>query len=49
MYQCQHVINRMRLGDSNRQIRNAGLMGRKKASAVRKIAWEKGWLRVPWN
>ncbi len=44
MYQYQHVIHRMRLGDSDRQISKAGLMGRTKASEVRKSADEKGWL-----
>lgn len=44
MHHYQHVINRMRLGDSDRQIRNAGLMGRTKASKVRKEAKERGWL-----
>jgi transposase len=44
MYQYQHVIHRMRLGDSDRQIQKAGLMGRTKASAVREKARENGWL-----
>ncbi len=44
MHQYRHVINRMRLGDSDRQIRKAGLMGRTKASEVRKQVQEKGWL-----
>lgn len=44
MFQYQHAINRMRLGDSDRQISNAGLMGRKKAASVRKFAQAKGWL-----
>jgi transposase len=34
----------MRLGDSDRQIQKAGLMGRTKASAVREKAKENGWL-----
>jgi transposase len=44
MHHYQHVISRMRLGDSDRQIRNAGLMGRTKASEVRTKAKERGWL-----
>ena len=44
MHHYQHVINRMRLGDSDRQIRNSGLMGRTKASEFRKEAQERGWL-----
>ncbi len=44
MHHYQHVISRMRLGDSDRQIRKAGLMGRTKASEVRAEAKERGWL-----
>ncbi|MFO7875346.1 MAG: hypothetical protein R6U55_02035 [Desulfovermiculus sp.] len=44
MYQYQHVIHRMRLGDSDRRIQKVGLMGRNKASGVRGKAREKGWL-----
>jgi len=44
MYQYQHVLHRMRLGDSDRQIQKAGLMGRRKAATVRQKAREQGWL-----
>jgi len=32
MYEIRHVITRMRLGESDREIERAGLMGRRKAS-----------------
>ncbi|WP_084319498.1 IS21 family transposase [Deferrisoma camini] len=44
MHQYRHVLVRMRLGDSNRQIAKAGLMGRRKASAFRELAAHNGWL-----
>jgi hypothetical protein len=34
----------MRQGDSDRDIARSGLMGRKKLTAVRRIASERGWL-----
>ena len=44
MYHYYQVITRMRLGDSDRSIHRAGLMGRSKAAEVRKISEEQGWL-----
>ena len=44
MYQYQHVLHRMRLGDSDRQIQKAGIMGRRKTATVRQKAREQGWL-----
>ena len=44
MYEYRQVIYRMRLGESNRAISKAGLMGRKKAAELRKIAQAQGWL-----
>ena len=46
MYQIRQVIVRMRLGESDRTIARAGLMGRKKARAVRVLAEQQGWLEV---
>jgi transposase len=46
MYEYRQVIMRMRLGQSDRQIAKAGLMGRKKASELRQIALKKGWLNT---
>ena len=46
MYQIRQVIVRMRLGESDRTIARAGLMGRKKARAVRTLAQQQGWLDV---
>jgi len=44
MYQYRQVIVRMRLGESDRAIAQAGLMGRKKAKSVRELASTRGWL-----
>lgn len=44
MYEYRQIIARMRLGDSDRRIAKAGLMGRKKASKLREIALAQGWL-----
>jgi transposase len=44
MYQYRQVIVRMRLGDSDREIAQAGLMGRRKAAALRHVALAQGWL-----
>jgi transposase len=44
MYEYRQVIMRMRLGQSDRQIAKAGLMGRKKAAELRQIALQQGWL-----
>jgi len=44
MYQYRQVLLRMRQGDTDRAISRAGLMGRNKASDVRKIARSQGWL-----
>lgn len=44
MYQYRQVIVRMRLGESDRAIAKAGLMGRKKIRSVRELASTRGWL-----
>jgi transposase len=44
MHQYRHVLVRMRLGESDRQIAKAGLMGRKKSAAFREIAVAHNWL-----
>jgi len=44
MHQYRQIISRMRLGDTDRSIARAGLMGRKKAGRVREIAEARGWL-----
>jgi transposase len=44
MHAYRHIITRMRLGDSDRQIAKARLMGRNKAAELRKTAEEQGWL-----
>lgn len=44
MYEIRHVITRMRLGESDREIERAGLMGRRKAGQLRTVAKGQGWL-----
>lgn len=44
MFEYRNVLVRMRLGDSNRQIAKAKLMGRRTAEALRNLARAKGWL-----
>jgi transposase len=44
MYQYRQVLVRMRLGDSDREIAQAGLMGRRKAAALRQVALAQRWL-----
>lgn len=44
MHEYRHIISRMRLGDSDRQIAKAKLMGRTKAAELRKSAIAQGWL-----
>ena len=44
MYQYRHILVHMRLGESDRQIDAAGLMGRRTAAKLRKKALKVGWL-----
>ena len=44
MHEYRQAIVRMRLGDTDRGIAHSGLMGRKKAAEVRRLAQEQGWL-----
>ena len=44
MYQYRHILVRMRLGESDRQIDAAGLMGRRTVAKLRKKALKFGWL-----
>jgi transposase len=44
MYQYRQVLVRMRLGDSDREIAKAGLLGRSKAAQLRRLANAQGWL-----
>jgi transposase len=48
MHQYRHILVRMRLGETDRQIARAGLMGRPKAAAVRRQAQIQGWLDPAW-
>jgi transposase len=44
MHQYRQILARMRMGETDRSIARAGLMGRKKAGQVREIAETRGWL-----
>ncbi len=44
MYEYRNIIVRMRLGDSDRALAKAGLIGRPKAKALRAVAATQGWL-----
>jgi hypothetical protein len=44
MHQYRHVLARMRLGDTDRDIARLGLMGRRKAACLRQQAHDHGWL-----
>ena len=44
MYEYRQVLNRMRLGETDRAVARSGLMGREKAGAFRKLACDHGWL-----
>ncbi len=44
MHEYRNVLVRMRLGDSDREIAKAKLMGRRKAAELRRVATEQGWL-----
>jgi transposase len=46
MFQYRHVLVRMRQGDSDRDIKRAKLMGRRKAAELRQVAEERGWLQA---
>jgi len=46
MHQYRNILVRMRLGESDRDIAKAGLMGRRKAREVRSRAREAGWLEL---
>ena len=44
MFEYRHIVVRMRLGDSDRALAKAGLIGRPKAKALRAVAAAQGWL-----
>lgn len=46
MHEIRQVLVRMRMGESNRAIAKAGLMGRNKAAELRKRALTQGWLQL---
>jgi len=46
MHQYRHILSRMRLGETDRQLAKAGWIGRKKAAALREHALREGWLNA---
>ena len=46
MFEYRQVLTRMRLGDTDRAIARAGLMGRRKVAQLRRTAETEGWLDV---
>lgn len=44
MFQYRQILIQMRLGQSDRQIAKAQLMGRRKAGELRALAQQLGWL-----
>lgn len=44
MYEYRQIVARMRLGDSDRALAKAGLIGRPKAKELRTLAASQGWL-----
>ena len=42
MYECRQILVRMRLGESDRELAKAGLIGRRKAGRLREIAQAHG-------
>jgi transposase len=47
MHHYRNILVRMRLGESNRALAKTGLIGRKKAKQVRRLAEKQGWLDNP--
>ena len=46
MFEIRQILTRMRLGDTDRAIARAGLMGRRKLAQLRRAAEAAGWLDV---
>ena len=46
MFQYRQILTRMRLGESDRAIARAGLMGRDNAGALREFAGRERWLEA---
>ena len=46
VFELRQVLVRMRLGESDRDLSKAGLIGRKKAGEIRRMALDKGWLNA---
>lgn len=46
MFQYRQVLVRLRQGDTDREIARSRLMGRRKVTALRRLATEQGWLSL---
>lgn len=46
MYEYRQILVRMRLGDSDRLLAKARLVGRRKAGELRRVAQAQGWLKL---
>ncbi len=46
MHEIRQVLVRMRMGESNRSIAKAGLMGRNKVAGLRELATKQRWLEI---
>lgn len=46
MHEYRQILVRMRLGESDRELAKAGLIGRRKAGELRAVAAEQGWLNA---
>ena len=44
MHEFRHILSRMRLGETDRQLAKAGLIGRRKAAELRLLFAGQGWL-----
>ena len=44
MHEYRHILVRMRLGESDRDLASSNLIGREKAAVLRALAAERGWL-----
>jgi hypothetical protein len=46
VFELRQILVRMRLGELDRDLSKSGLVGRKKAGEIRRMALDKGWLNA---
>lgn len=46
VFELRQILVRMRLGESDRDLSKSGLIGRKKAGEIRRMALDRGWLNA---